>query len=265
MSKIKEQNLYLNDARFYDLDNRDILKQDIPFFLQHAAKTKGDILELACGTGRVSIPLAQAGHHIWALEYSPKMLEQFRDKLKDIPQETASRIRPMHGDMSDFSIGKKFSLIIIPCRAFQLLYTQDKENACLRNVHSHLAEDGLFIVDIGDFVPNRETEKNWTNDKEVLDWVNTDPRTGYTIRRTHIKKEIDTGKQIIYPRKYYYILDGERLIDRVEKRSPWKYFFLEQIRELILANSFEILEELGSYAGAPPGEGSEFIFVCRKT
>lgn len=59
-----KSNLYQKTAFLYDFDNLEILKADLPFYLEFAAKYSGDILELACGTGRVSLVLAQNGYKV---------------------------------------------------------------------------------------------------------------------------------------------------------------------------------------------------------
>lgn len=262
MKKQKEQNLYVKDAQFYDLDNRDVTKADIPFFLDYATSIQGDILELACGTGRLTIPLAQSGHEVWGIELSKEMLRQFEFKLKGFSEEIVKRIHLFKADMSRFSLKKKFPLIIIPYRSFQLLYDEKIEIACLNAVFDHLEDKGRFIIDIGDFVGDKE--ETWVNDEEVFDWENIDHRTGYKVRRTHIKKEIDKTRQIIYPQKNFYVMNGDFFIEKIVKKSIWKYFKLEQIKRLITESGFEIIKEMGSYDGKPIGEGTEFIFICRK-
>lgn len=62
------ENLYLNTAQLYDADNREVFSADIPFYLDRAKRLGGKALELACGTGRITIPLAEAGINIWGLD-----------------------------------------------------------------------------------------------------------------------------------------------------------------------------------------------------
>ncbi len=260
-----DKNLYLNDARFYDLDPREFLKADIPFYLRFAAKTRGPILELACGTGRITIPLAEAGHETWGLEYSETMLELFKIKMTGFPKLTTDKIHLVQGDMSHFQLDREFPLIILPCRSFQLLYDEEKENACLKTVYSHLSGNGFFIIDIGNFIPNKEKEGEWVSNEEFFDWENSDPQTGCKIQRTHIRKEIDMVRQIIYPQKTYRITKPDGAIEKVVKRSPWKYFFEDQVKNLLFANGFKIVEEIGDYDGRPITEKNpEFLYVCQK-
>jgi ubiquinone/menaquinone biosynthesis C-methylase UbiE len=127
-------NLYLKAAKYYDYDNRDNLTADIPFYLEYAEKTGKDILELGCGTGRVAIPIAEAGYTVTGLDLSDSMLEVFKTKLKSASEEAKSRIKYINSDMSNFSFDIKYDLIIAPFRAFQAL-TQDYDiNNCLKCV-----------------------------------------------------------------------------------------------------------------------------------
>ena len=266
MSELNEKNLYKNDAQFYDLDNRKIVKVDIPFYINYTSHVKGPILELACGTGRLTVPMAKAGHEVWGLEYSETMLKQFELKMKYLPTAVAERIHLIHGDMSHFSLDQTFPLIILPNRSFQLLLEEPLEKECLKSIKRHLTDDGIFIIDIGNFIPNKKAEKNWVNMEEHFDWENIDPRTGFTIKRSHIKKEIDMVGQIIFPHKIYRIIKQNHEVDKVTKDSPWKYFFPHQIRNLLTSSGFEILNEWGSYDQAPlTEENPEFLFICKKS
>ena len=75
------KNQYINTAKLYDLDQRDNLIADIPFYLEYAKKLNGKILELGCGTGRVSIELAKNGYFVTGLDLSESMLEIYKNKL----------------------------------------------------------------------------------------------------------------------------------------------------------------------------------------
>ena len=95
------ENLYLNTAKLYDADNRAVFSADIPFYLDRAKELGDKTLELACGTGRITIPLAEEGINIWGLDYSRSMLEVLKAKLN--------------------KVSEKFKLIFIPFRSFQSL------------------------------------------------------------------------------------------------------------------------------------------------
>jgi SAM-dependent methyltransferase len=134
-------NLYQKAAFLYDFDNRDIVKVDIPFYLEYAAKYPGDILELACGTGRVSIILAQNGYKVWGIDLSDSMLEQCRIKLSRQPKAVQDNVWIGKYDMSSFRLNRKFSLIIVPFRGFQSLTTDEAQRSCLKCVYEHLSDE----------------------------------------------------------------------------------------------------------------------------
>jgi SAM-dependent methyltransferase len=256
--------LYSVDAQYYDLDNRPGLLADIPFYLDYATASPGPILELACGTGRLTLPLAGAGHEIWALEYSTAMIRILELKKNHLPPGAAGKIHLIHGDMTRFQLNRQFPLILLPARSFQLLLDEEKERACLRSIHSHLSESGCFIIDIANFIGQEGKEHQWANNREIFDWENRDPQTGALVRRTHRKKKIDKVKQIIYPLKTYYIKKKDGTVRQLVKQSAWKYFFPEQIRNRLREGGFEISAEFGSYDRKTVSGDSDFIFVCRK-
>ena len=114
------KNLLRNSAWLYDVDNRDIVQDDIPFYLEYAKQQQGEILELGCGTGRVALVLGEAGFRITGLDLSTQMLDVFRSKLTMKPELT-DKITLIHGNMAGFNFDRKFALITAPFRAFQCL------------------------------------------------------------------------------------------------------------------------------------------------
>lgn len=97
------ENLYLNTAKLYDADNRDLFSADIPFYLERANKLGGKTLELACGTGRITIPLAENGINIWGLDYSSSMLDVLNAKVSKLSENAQQNIHSILGDMINFS------------------------------------------------------------------------------------------------------------------------------------------------------------------
>lgn len=257
----KDQNTFRQTARFYDQDNCDVAKHDIQFYIHLANQLKGDILELACGTGRVTIPLAKQGHEVWGLDLSLQMLAEFERKLAKLPADVAQRIHLTHGDMADFQLNRKFNLIFIAFRSFQALTEDDQQSNCLACVHQHLADDGIFIINT--FKPYKRLDSSWTHGEE-LDWMTIDPQTKTSIRRTNIRRKIDTLRQIIYPELIYYVKEKDRPLEVFTDRLALKYHYEDQLRNLLIYNGFHIIKSMGYYDGRPIERGSEFIFICKK-
>ena len=102
---------------------------------------KGTVLELACGTGRVSIRLAQSGVFVVGLDFSPEMLAVAREKSVN-----NGNVRWVEADMRSFKLDESFDLILIPSHSFQNLNTPEDQAACLECAMQHLEPGGLLVV-----------------------------------------------------------------------------------------------------------------------
>ena len=96
------------------------VREDIPFYVEEASRLGGPVLELGCGTGRITLPIAQSGIDIVGLDNSDGMLEVARRKARLL--EDGNGVVDLHmADMRDFSLGRTFPLVIIPFRGFLAL------------------------------------------------------------------------------------------------------------------------------------------------
>lgn len=255
------ENLYQHTAKLYDSDNRDIFSADIPFYLERAKKLGGLVLELACGTGRITIPLAEAGIHIWGLDYSPSMLDVLNRKIQHLSPAAQQRIHPVLGDMTNFSLPEKFHLIIVPFRSFQSLETDEQASRCLSCVRSHLEDGGQFIINV--FKPVKEIGDWWVSSEEQLDFESELP-SGEKVTRHSIRKSFDLEKRLLFTEFIYRLYKNDGRIEEYRDRIRLRYFYEDDIRERIDRAGFKIVEEYGWYDGTPLNEGREFIFVCCK-
>ena len=94
---------------------------DVPFYLDLARKSGGPVLEIACGTGRVLLPIARQGIEIEGVDNSESMLRILRRNLAREPREVRERVTIHEGDMRDFRLEKKFQLVTI-FRPLQHMY-----------------------------------------------------------------------------------------------------------------------------------------------
>src|SRR3712207_5082121 len=104
---------------YADPEHYDLLENDagIAFYTALAAETGGPVLEIACGTGRVSIPIAAAGIAVTGLDIVPEMLAQAARKSAGLP------VRWLEGDGRTFALGEQFRLIYLTGNAFQQFRT----------------------------------------------------------------------------------------------------------------------------------------------
>jgi SAM-dependent methyltransferase len=123
--------------------------EDLPFWLELAAQAGDPLLELGCGTGRVLIPLAQAGHRCVGLDHDLSMLRFLQASIDPQLQPAPSLIQ---ADISQFKLAVEFPLVILPCNTLSTL-DYDQRKACLEGVRRHLHKGGIFAASL----PNPET------------------------------------------------------------------------------------------------------------
>ena len=255
------ENTLRNSAWLYDIDNRDILRDDIPFYLEYAMGRQGEILELGCGTGRVALALAAEDFPVTGIDLSPQMLDVFREKLAAKPEQK-SKITIVQGNMANFSLGKKFSLIIAPFRAFQSLTDDSDITSSLACIRSHLTDNGVFILNVFNSRPERMTQ-SWCY-PETVQWERLDESTGNYVVKKHWGNKIDTKNQIIYPHFAFEITHPDGKTERIVDDLKLKYYFNHQLRSVIENAGMAVVEEYSWYDKSPPG-GKEIIFVCKKS
>jgi SAM-dependent methyltransferase len=147
-------------APFYDWENaRTLGRRDVPFWRSVALQTRGPVLELGCGTGRISLPLARAGAAVVGIDRSAPMLDRAASRLAAQRKREGSRkkkrLRLVRGDIRflPFEQGS-FKAVLAPYGILQSLVRDKDLNATLRSVADVLAPGGLFGVDLVPDVPN---------------------------------------------------------------------------------------------------------------
>ncbi len=130
---------YARVANLYDTYVRTTF--DVPFFLEQAKKTSGQVLELMSGTGRVSLPLIEAGVQLTCVDRSREMLSVLRSKLRQRGLAACTHL----ADVRDLDLEEQFELIIIPFHAFSELTSPGDQQKTLNAIHRHLTSTGRFI------------------------------------------------------------------------------------------------------------------------
>src|SRR5829696_4102446 len=127
-----------------EYDRRDSSDTGVAFYASLAQETGGPVLEVACGTGRVAIPIARQGFAVTGLDVIPAMLDRARFKAEaaDLP------VRWVEGDARSFDLGEeRFQLIFLTGNAFQAFLTNADQEALLGRVRAHLHDEGLFAFE----------------------------------------------------------------------------------------------------------------------
>ncbi len=226
---------YEGVGEFYDLfaDN-----SDIPFFLEYARKTGAPVLDLAAGTGRVSYALAAEGFDVVALEQSPSMLSAAKMKHQSAPEDIAKRVELVEGNMKDFSLERKFPLILVP-NSFGHLLTRNAQLSMLRCVKDHLRDDGIFILDL--YPGEHQYERASFEDSPV---VLPDGRK--VTRSGNITSDFD--RKIMRVELRFAVEDSKgTVIDEINVVSGAALIFNQEADLLIQESSFQIVDEFGDF------------------
>lgn len=131
-----------DDAANYDAQYSAVYEPEIRYLTKLALEQNGAILDLCCGTGIVTVPLAKTGLEVVGVDLSPSMLEQAKMKVKDQKNLTFYL-----QDALDFSTSQRFGLALMTGNAFQCFLTERDLEALLAKVYALLSPGGVFIFD----------------------------------------------------------------------------------------------------------------------
>jgi len=132
-------------AQFYEWEHHSYL-EDIPLYLGFAKASTGPILDAACGTGRVALPLAEAGYSVTGVDSSPEMLAIAQTRSMKSPAR--GRLRLLEADLRTMDLGERYGLAIVALSSFQHLLTLDDQRQALERLAAHLQRDGLLLLDL---------------------------------------------------------------------------------------------------------------------
>lgn len=248
MKKIDHKEVYL-DGKHYDALN--VHDFDIPFYLKQAKQCKGEVLELACGTGRIAIPLANEGINISGIDVSEGMIKQAKEIAKKQKVDIDFKVL----DIRNFDLNKKFALIYLPFNSICHIHDFESIKALFNTVKKHLESNGKFIMSV--FKPNmnlliRKKDEVVTNDSYTNPYNNTE------VKHTE-NNYYNSADQVNY---INWIFE----IDKKTEKIPinMRMFFPQELDNYLKFSNFEIINKFGDYAENDFNENSnQQIIVCK--
>jgi SAM-dependent methyltransferase len=235
-------------AEYYDAENESIpmLRQDVPFFIgQLPRRPRQTVLELAAGTGRAAIPLAQAGYAVTAVDYAADMLAIARRK-RDAVGLTDAKLRLIEADILELDLGQTFDWICILFNTFLGFTTLDQQDRFLQIVRKHLKPAGRFWLDI--FHPDHASlsQERRVDLSPNSFFVPEFDRT--VFQTTEVRRGI-TG-QLLRVTFHYQWFDKFGRERRQRTVYDMTYIFPRELQLLLERNGLQIERLFGNYDGS---------------
>ncbi len=235
-------------------------KDDLPFW-RSWTKGKDPILELGCGHGRVTIPLARAGRQIVGLDVDWGSIQFLKSELVGDNKDLWKRIDIIQADMIHFRADCVFGSVIVPCNTYSTLTARDRQ-LLLSNLTTALQKKGLFIAS----VPNPSWIKAlhgnlW--EKEVdsepdLETIFTHPETGHPVQVS--SRLTPTSDGIRWDWMYDQLFPDGRM-ERWLQSTEHKLCSLEIYQQEFRKAGFKTRAILGDFEGADFVEGSPYLIL----
>ena len=252
-------------AEIYDFQ-RAASGSDIDFYVEEATKAKGPVLEIACGTGRVAIPIAREKIKTFGIDSASKMLDKAREKLEREP-ELKKYLTLVHADMRDFSLDERFALIIIPFRSFLAMLTVEDQKKTLANIRNHLADDGRFIFNIFNPDLNLIASQSPSSPRNRMKRTGqfTDQRTGNLVYSWETVNH-NAHRQIINVLNTYEEVDKEGVVvRRYHKQIKLRWIYRYEMQHLLELSGFKIEALMGWFDRREFDKDSrEMVWVARE-
>lgn len=236
--------------------------EDLPLYLELAAEQNGPVLELCCGTGRLLLPLAEAGHRVTGLDASEAMLAVAGRKRTAAGARVADRVRLVRGDVRTFDLDEQFGLAIVPTNSFTYLLTRAEQLAALGRIAAHLRPGGLLALAL--FHPSPD----WLASPDGSlrqDLCQQDRDRARTIVRTETVVATDRAAQVREIRSAYEIIACDGSVTKRLVQWPFRYTFRFEAEHLLERAGFVIEALYGGYDRRPfDGSTSLMLFLARR-
>ena len=241
---IQQDTIYTHDryTYFYELELADFL-DDLPFYTRHIPSQPASILELGCGTGRLSRTLAKAGHQVTGIDLSHSMLQQAMAKQNG----DTGNPRYCCMDMTSIGLRATFDTVIIPYNTMNLLTGEGEIKRCLQQIRPLLGKEGRLLLHL--FVPTDDHAS--LADKKQFQFMIFDRPNGSKVIK-EILKWRDKGTTLINLKETY------RLRYQPDKKNEdWQYNYRiigmeysDWLKELTDAG-FTVTDTYGGYQLEP--------------
>jgi ubiquinone/menaquinone biosynthesis C-methylase UbiE len=250
-------------APFYDWENaRTLARRDVSFWTRIARQANGRVLELGCGTGRMSRPLASAGVDLVGIDRSEAMLARAMQAIcPDGARRTrnagqsGSRYIRVRGDIRTLPFAdRSFSMVLAPYGVLQSLTRRRDVTDALQSVARVLGRGGLVGVDLVPDVPN------W---REYTDKIQMRGRLGAAQLTLVESVRQDRRRRLTTFEQCYIARQGKETREH-RFELTFRTLTVPQMRHQLTGAGFEVTAVLGDYDGRPWDERADVWIILAK-
>lgn len=239
-----------SDPAVYD-DENSSFEPDGSFLHGLIARYGQPVLDLACGTGRLAIPLAREGFTVAGLDVVPGMLARARQKAGDLP------IQWIEADARSFQLDQRFK-VIYASGFFQHLLERPDQEAVLRNVRAHLVPGGVFVFNV--FFPHGDSLEDSAEEQEWFSYINAQGQTVTVSGTDHYDpiRQVRTETAI----RRWTDAGGQAMVQRAPLQQ--RMFFPQEIEALLAYNGFNLMGRYGDYDSHPlTPDDRLMVLICQ--
>jgi len=242
-----------SDPPNYDLEEGERSAARIAFYSELAKTVGGPVLEIACGSGLVTIPIAAQGLTVTGLDLAHSMLEHAHKKA----EEQNLNIRWVEADARSFDLGKQFQFILLTGNAFQAFLHREDQEALLASVKRHLATNGIFSFETRN--PSGHDLTNQPEEEFDQSYISVE---GYRVSVSFTQR-YDPLAQIMYWTSYRHWNAGARE-HKKETHIACRFTYPQELEALLHYSGFQIIQQYGNWDKETlSASSSSIISICK--
>lgn len=241
---------------YYDADMGSFT-DDLSLYRELARRSNGPILDAMCGTGRVVVPLAQAGFQTVGLDIAPAMVATVERKIAE--RQLDRRLRVVQGDVRSFELPERFGLILVPLNSFMHLETVEDQLSALRAIQRHLRPNGLLVLDL--FNPD---PRELMSDQGVLVYEHTFTSDDGLSVQKYVVRRTDWAAQRQSVEFIYDELAADGRVTRQVMPFVMRWLYRFEVQHLLAYVGLSVEAVYGDYDLEPyTSESPQLIVVAR--